>query len=362
MGPFYDRGHLRLILATGTFLMVFGHMMLSLCTSYWQVLLAQGLVVGVGGGCLFVPSLAVMQPYFSAHLGLAVGVAATGSSVGGVVFPVVFTNLIERVGFPWTTRVIGFLCLATLVVPLTLSRMRSRPPAARSFFDRTALTDGPYLLCVFACFLGYVGCYAAFYYMSLYGEKEGWVSTDLALYLVPILNAGSVVGRAVPNWVSDKVGPTNVVMPGMYYTLYPISRTRPWPCHWSLVFTVCPGAFMTGVVLLCNLAVRNAAGVIVTALFLGFFTGVFIATPPVLLVRLTADKSKVGTRMGMAFAVIGLGVLAGGPGSGAVLQHGGDGLDWAALWTYAGVFTLASGVAFASLRIWLCGMNFAAKV
>jgi hypothetical protein len=34
-GPVYDRGYLRLLLIIGSVMIVFGHMMLSLCTEYW---------------------------------------------------------------------------------------------------------------------------------------------------------------------------------------------------------------------------------------------------------------------------------------------------------------------------------------
>ncbi|KAI1387793.1 MFS general substrate transporter [Hypoxylon trugodes] len=334
-GPFYDRGYLRLILLVGSFLVVFGHMMLSLCHEYWQVLLAQGFAVGIGGGCLFVPSLAVMQPYFSKNLGLALGIAATGSSLGGVIYPVIFINLIDKVGFGWTTRVIGFVSLATLIIPLSFSKMRIKPAGVRSIIDKTAFTDGPYLLCILACLLGYIGCYTAFYYIAYFGEARNWMGSSLALYLVPILNASSAFGRAVPNWLTDKLGPTNVVM---------------------------PGALLTGVLLLCLLAVHNSAGLIVIAAFLGFTTGVFIATPPVLFISLTKDKSKVGTRVGMAFAIVGLGVLAGGPGGGGILQRNPDNLDWTSTWIYAGVCTLASGLTFAVLKFWRGGPNPLAKV
>lgn len=49
VGPLYDRGHLRWLLIVGAFLIVFGHMMLSLCGEFWQCLLAQGFVIGIGG-------------------------------------------------------------------------------------------------------------------------------------------------------------------------------------------------------------------------------------------------------------------------------------------------------------------------
>jgi hypothetical protein len=81
--PHLDRGHLRLLLLIGSFGVVFGFMMLSLCTEFWQALLAQGFVIGLGGGMLFVPSVAILPTYFSTKIGLAIGLAASGSSMGG---------------------------------------------------------------------------------------------------------------------------------------------------------------------------------------------------------------------------------------------------------------------------------------
>lgn len=97
IGPIYDRGYLRTLLVTGTFLIVFGHMMLSLCTTYWQCLLAQGFTVGIGGGFLYIPSLAILPGYFSTRIGLAIGVAASGSSLGGIIYPIMFYKLIGQV-------------------------------------------------------------------------------------------------------------------------------------------------------------------------------------------------------------------------------------------------------------------------
>lgn len=152
IGPLYDRGYLKLLLVVGSFGIVFGHMMLSLCTEYWQVVLAQGFVVGIGGGCIFIPALAVVQPYFGSRLGLAFGIVATGSSLGGIIYPIVFINLIDKVGFAWTTRAIGFIALGTLVVPLAVSEMRvKRPRSAQGsrllcFCRRAVYALHPWLL------------------------------------------------------------------------------------------------------------------------------------------------------------------------------------------------------------------------
>lgn len=81
-GPIYDAGYFRELLWGGSFFLVFGHMMLSLCTKYWQVLLAQAFCVGGGMGMLFVPGVAIISTYFSSKVAVATGLAATGSSLG----------------------------------------------------------------------------------------------------------------------------------------------------------------------------------------------------------------------------------------------------------------------------------------
>lgn len=110
------------------------------------------------------------------------------------------------------------------------------------------------------------------------------------------------------------------------------------------------------------MAVHNAAGVICTAIFFGILSGIFVAAPPLLFIVLTKDKSKLGTRMGMAYAMVGLSVLPGGPGSGAILRHNAGRADWTAAWTYGGVLQLAACVVFCALRVWKTGLKLKAKV
>lgn len=81
-GPIYDAGYFRALVWTGSFLVVLGIMMTSLSTQYWEAMLAQGICVGLGSGCLFVPSVAILPQYFTTKKALATGIAASGSSLG----------------------------------------------------------------------------------------------------------------------------------------------------------------------------------------------------------------------------------------------------------------------------------------
>lgn len=189
-------------------------MMLSICDRYWQALLAQGVVVGLGGGCLFVPALAILQPYFRKRLGLAVGVAATGSSMGGVIYPIIFTNMIDRVGFGWTVRTIAFVALGTLMIPVSISRIRAKPSVVRKILDLDTFTDWPFMVSVLGAFFGMTGMFVAFFYTSYFSQASGFMSDNMSLYLIPILNAASTFGRVLPNWLADQIGPVNVIIPG----------------------------------------------------------------------------------------------------------------------------------------------------
>jgi MFS family permease len=58
--------------------------MTSLCTQFWQVVLAQGIGMGIGSGIIFLPSISIISHYFMKRRALAMGICTTGSSTGGM--------------------------------------------------------------------------------------------------------------------------------------------------------------------------------------------------------------------------------------------------------------------------------------
>lgn len=102
-----DAGHFRLVFISGAILQVVGVMTLSVSTSFWQLLLSQGVCFGIGAGLVFTPTMALLSTYFEARRSFVMGIAATGSCTGGLVFPVVARQLIPVLGFGWSVRIIG---------------------------------------------------------------------------------------------------------------------------------------------------------------------------------------------------------------------------------------------------------------
>lgn len=246
-----------------------------------------------------------------------------------------FYRLVAEVGFPWAVRILGFTALVTLIIPIVVMQQRFKPPQARQLLDYSAFTDWHFLTFVFGTFVGFTGMYVVFFYLSYFAEASGITDPSLAFYLVPILNAGSVFGRTIPNWLSDKIGPFNIIF---------------------------PGALVCGIVVLCLLSVHTVGGIVVIALFFGFFSGIFIALPPVLFVALTPDKSKIGTRIGMGFGLLGFATFTGGPGAGGVVGNDPRNLHWDGTWIYGGVCLLAAGTIFFFLRMHRAGWKINVKL
>ncbi|KAJ9637428.1 uncharacterized protein PV06_04084 [Exophiala oligosperma] len=334
-GPIYDRGFLRALVWFGSFMVIFGLMTTSVCKEYWEFVLAQGFVTGIGAGCLFVPCVAVLPQYFRSKIGLAVGIASSGSALGGVIYPIVLYRLLGPIGFGWSVRVIAFMALGTLLLPIVILRMRVQPAKIRSLIDWTAFRDVDYLLFTVSTMIGFVSVISMLFYISFYPDDKHITGTKLAFYTLPIFNTASCLGRTIPNWISDKTGPINLIAPG------------------ALIF---------GILTFCMPAVVNTGGFLVLAFLAGFFNGIYIALPPVCFVALTQNKALIGTRMGMGFTFVAFGVLIGGPGSGAILATHHPTNNWVGFWVFSGVCACVSSFLYTILRVKKVGLSPWAKI
>jgi MCP family monocarboxylic acid transporter-like MFS transporter 10 len=72
----------RTILVPTSLLAVAGLLGLSFATKYWQIFLTQSLCFRLGAAGVFVPGLVSASQYFRKKRAFAVGIVASGSSVG----------------------------------------------------------------------------------------------------------------------------------------------------------------------------------------------------------------------------------------------------------------------------------------
>lgn len=325
-----DYGLFRATFILGSLFQVLGVFMTSLCTEYWQLFLAQGVCTGIGNGLIFCPVLALVSTYFSRNRSLAISICASGTASGGLVFPAIVQQLLPRIGFPWTMRVIAFVMLGIQGVTIAFLRPRLPPRKSGPLVEWQAFRELPFSLFCTAMFLVFWSLYFAFYYIGSFGRDILRFSVADSINLLLILNGIGAIGRMIPGYLADKYfGPMNLLV---------------------------PFAFGSGLLLYCWAAVSSRTGLIAFAVVYGLFAAGIQSLFPATLSRLTTDLSKVGVRMGMCFSVISFACLTGPPLAGALIQK--DGGRYIGAQMYAGsammvgcALLMASRVARVGFRI-----------
>lgn len=159
VGRIYDNFGPRYLLLAGTFFHVFGLMMTSISTKYWHFILSQGLTSALGASMIFYPAMSAVVTWFFKKRALALGVTASGSGLGGIIFPIMVEKLIPEVGFGWTMRICAFLILGLMIIAnlTVVSRLppMPRPVSWRDFVMPFA--ELPFALLSFGSFLMFMG-------------------------------------------------------------------------------------------------------------------------------------------------------------------------------------------------------------
>ena len=145
-GRLTDAGYFRHVFALGIVFQIVGIFTASVATQYWQVVLAQGICMGLGNGCLFCPCISTLSTYFSKKRSLAIGMAACGSATGGLVFPSMVRQLAPAQGFPAAMRAIGYVQIATFAVALVGLKQRIPPRRSGRWVEWGAFKEGEYTL------------------------------------------------------------------------------------------------------------------------------------------------------------------------------------------------------------------------
>ncbi|KAL9020404.1 MAG: hypothetical protein Q9185_002378 [Variospora sp. 1 TL-2023] len=324
-GKIFDNYGSSALITIGTFLHIFGIMMISLSTEYYQLFLAQSVCSGIGAAMIFHGATNAVSTWFSTRRGLALGLASSGASIGGVIIPIMFQRLVHTIGFGWTMRAISFMLLGLQTIALLSVRSYvnhvPKPIDAMDFLR--PFKEMPYLFNAIGCFFTMWGILIPFNYLALSGESAG-LSPDLALYLIPILNGASLFGRVFPPWIGDHFGRFN-----------------------TAILSVTFGAILVLALWIPAPLSSSSAPTIVFAALYGLPLGCFAAILPALVGQITTDVRTIGVRLGSTFFVTAWAGLTGQPIAGALVQRGagmGD-MEFVYLKVFCGV-TIFLGAGF----------------
>ncbi|TID26658.1 MFS monocarboxylate transporter [Venturia nashicola] len=336
IGPIFDaKGPFWLILA-GSIIFTLSIFLMGICTQYWHFMLVIGIISGTGTSLIFTPSVSAIGHFFHAKRGSATGLAASGGSLGGVIFPLMLQSLFPKVGFAWATRILAFITAFLCLIAVCLVRSRLPPKAGSSILpDFTILKDPAFALISAGVFLMEWGLFVPVTYLSTFVlEKEMGDSVSFAYQVLALLNAGSCLGRYLPGICADKIGRFNAMA-----------------CTLSLC-TLTTLAFWLPASLLPTLGgIAHPAGkplTIVYALLFGFASGSNISLTPVCVGQL-CDTEEYGRYYATCYTLVSFGTLTGIPIAGQLLQACGGGYYGVVVFT--GVCYVMATIAFIWARV-----------
>ncbi|KAI4942059.1 hypothetical protein J4E91_010257 [Alternaria rosae] len=311
-GPMFDRfGAWMMRPATLTYIL--GLMMLSLCSEYYQFFLAQSVLMGSSVVFLQTPAFAVMGHYFDKRRAAALGIVVSGSSIGGVIFPIVLSKLLNdsSLSFGWCIRIIAFIMLPFMMFACFVIKPRI-PPRKTTVFLGEAWKMKRYVLLVAGLFFMMMGMWIPVFYLPVYAVSRG-MKPLLASYLLAMINGSSTFGRIIPGILADKLGGMNMF--GF-------------------------AGIGTAIVVFCINEPTTNAGIIVYSVMFGFISGTIISAGSAAISKCTKDPRNLGTYMGMGMGVAAFAVLVGPPINGALIDRYGG---FKEVSIFSGVMSLMGG-------------------
>ncbi|KAG6375940.1 MFS general substrate transporter [Boletus reticuloceps] len=265
------------ILCSGSLILVASLVLTSISVQYYQYLLAQGLVFGMGVAMLFYPTMACVATHFNEYRATAIGIVSAGSGCGGVLYPIMLRYLFSKFGFGWAVR-FSALVTAVMCAVVVLTVRLQRPINKRTgiVLEVQTIQNRRFLLLVVGSFFVCLGMFTPYFYISDYAQSRH-MSSKAAFCVLSIMNAGSVFGRIAPAWLSDKIGRFNLL---------------------------CPCAFLSGLTCLVFwMFGEGPISIIVFAALYGFLSGAVISVVNPCVSQISHMR-EIGTRIGALYTLI----------------------------------------------------------
>ncbi|KAG9070991.1 hypothetical protein KI688_008534 [Linnemannia hyalina] len=377
-GTVADRFGYRPTAFVGTVIMAVSLILASFSTELWHLYACHGVLFGFGASFAYTPAIAVPSQYFSLNRGLVIGLAVSGTGMGGFVLAPMTQALIDKLGVFWTLRVIALLTfvicglasflikekkddllqqqLATTIAhqeehslggsstdygettvcendpeqpsieqmgqgqPQEPSATRKKP----SFFQSLhVLKDPQFLSLTLANVTVSIGYLVPLYYMQTYAVFIGLTPEQGALIL-GLANGSGFAGRVLLGLIADRV-----------------SNTK------TLLFSAWATAF--SVMVLWSIA-KSFGTLLLMGITFNIFAGCYISLVPVAVAE-SFGTQTIASMIGLMYAVGGVAIWVGSPLAGFILDSTLPNLSYTpVIWT-AGVSVFLAAVFVTSWAI-----------
>ena len=220
--------NINIVLSVAVIICVVAMALMSTYTEVWQWYIS-GAMYGIGGAFIFVIAATVLvENWFFKKRGLALGICQCCSGIGGAIFPIVGTMLINQVGWRLTYLILAIVA-GVLVLPWTMFVFKYKPEdiglkpygyeehEGAGTDEKVEYSGVPAKKCFFTI---------AFWALFLYGGVEALMSgynTHLPGFgvsiglgdmfgstMLSLSMIGYVFATVIMGWLTDKIG---VVVP-----------------------------------------------------------------------------------------------------------------------------------------------------
>jgi MFS family permease len=257
------------------------------------------------------PATTAIGHFFLLKRGYATGIACTGGSVGGVIFPLMLEALFPR-GWAWATRIQGFVFLALLAVANLLIRGRLKPITNTKLFilpNFRIFRKPSFAIVTIAAYFLEWGLFVPVTYLTSYCLDSGAFSPTFAYQVIAIYNGSSTLGRWAAGYLADRLGAYNVMISMVFF------------CMSTSLALWLPATVLSDETL--SSSRRDYASVISGltvsyAVLMGVASGSNISLAPVCVSKL-CDTRRYGEYYGMCYTVVAFGTLTGVPIAGGVI-------------------------------------------
>lgn len=185
---------------SGSLLASAGFAMSYFCTELHELYLSIGVVAGLGLGLVLTPSVMVLENYFYRKRHLASSLAATGTSVGLILFPTAIYYLEDIYAWKGVTLILVAVCANMIVCGAVMRQAvhysgRQRRDLLK-IFEPSLFKSVVFQGLLWSNFLWSAGAAIVFFHLPEYARSTG-VTQDDALMLLGVIGVSNFLSRSV---------------------------------------------------------------------------------------------------------------------------------------------------------------------
>ncbi|OBT86281.1 hypothetical protein VE02_05576 [Pseudogymnoascus sp. 03VT05] len=301
-----------------------------------HLLLTQGVLFALGGSVVYYPALVFVDGWFIERKGLAFGIMWGGSGAAGLCIPFTINWLLHAYGFRNALRI--WAVVITVISAPLIYFLRARIPPSQSsqpvHHGLGFLRTRTFWLLQMGLTMESLGYFIPSIYLPTFARSLGY-SPSIGTLLVALVNAASVPSTILLGMLIDRFHVTTVVI------ISTVGAVLSVFLFWG---------FSDALPLL-----------IVFSILYGLFAGGFVTTISgiVKAVKGLDETTDVGTLLGILSAGRGIGAVASGPLSEALLSSRpwqgkatlGYGTGYGGLIVFTGITAAVGGVSFLGKKL-----------